>query len=201
MKTITAAAACGAALVAGTVGVAAWADRPQSPNALNRSGVPVSKAAATTVDEQLDKANKATASDPQAVARIAAEKARDLKAHRAAQAAQPPAQAEWPTGIFEDPEAPAPGSVFLGTNRWVGNLGGQSVAVYAGRAGDDETTGRVLIAWATPSGETERQVSLDLPGAGALRVQDGAADAAVVTIRDAAGVDHQLNVASGTWVR
>lgn len=111
--------------------------------------------------------------------------------------ADPDAASQWPAGIFDDPEAPAPGMVFLGNNRWVGRHADRSVAVYAGRAGDDPTRGRVLVLWASAADTSG--TTLDLPGAGALRVVAGAPDATTITLVDAAGVRHRLDVVTPAW--
>ncbi|AIY18174.1 hypothetical protein GUY44_24035 [Pimelobacter simplex] len=87
--------------------------------------------------------------------------------------------------------------VFLGSNRWVGRHADRSVAVYAGRAGDDPTRGRVLVMWASAADTSG--TTLDLPGAGTLRVVAGAPDATTITLVDAAGVRHRLDVVTPAW--
>lgn len=104
----------------------------------------------------------------------------------------------WPEGIFEDTEAPAPGSRFLGTNRWVGSVNGGSVAVYAGLAGEDQTIGRLLVIAAGSSMSIENASWVDLPGAGRLRIVSALASA--VTVADSRGGVHVFDAAAKTWV-
>lgn len=132
----------------------------------------------------------AIAASPELRAEVIARKEADRA--RAAASTAPETVEPWPEGIFEDPEAPASGSVFLGTNRWVGRAGGHTIAVYAGRAGGDASVGRLLIMIAGPSMRTESGATVDLPGAGALRVVS--ADSAMLTIVDAHGGTHTFDV-------
>lgn len=189
------AAAVMAGTVAGIVGVIAWA-HGATADPDPAGDLPPEKAAQTQADELLDRANAAVADDPDALAEVVEQKAAEAAAH-ATEASDLDAGDEWPVGIFDDPEAPAPGMVFLGTNRWVGKIGGRSVAVHAGRAGDDPTLGRVLVVWASSGGTTG--TTLDLPGAGALEVVAGEPDSTTLTLVDAAGVRHVLDVVSQAW--
>lgn len=104
------------------------------------------------------------------------------------------ASTSWPTGIFQDTEAPAPGSVFLGTNRWVGEAGDHIAAVYAGVSGSDASTGRLLIA---VDGPTMTPTTVDLTGSGALRV--ASADGSVLSITDAGGRTHLFDARTSVW--
>lgn len=131
------------------------------------------------------------ASSPELSAAVVARKKAD-QARANATAAAPGIVTPPPEGIFEDPEAPASGSVFLGTNRWVGQVAGKTVAVYAGRAGEDESVGRLLIMVAGPSMQTESGGHADLAGTGALRV--ASADGTTLTITDARGKTHTFDV-------
>ena len=127
--------------------------------------------------------------------------AKNQSAQQAAQeqANQPVTEPAWPVGIFEDSEAPAPGSRFLGTNRWVGTVAGRSVAVYAGQAGEDPSTGLLLVMTAGPSmGVEAAGFTVDLPGAGSLRV--ASARAAILTITDSRGAARIFDVAARKWV-
>ena len=76
---------------------------------------------------------------------------------------------EAPEGIFADPEAPASGSVFLGSNRWSGELdNGTCVRVWVGVDGSNPDVGMLLIGTST---STEMLPSVvRLAGSGALRV-------------------------------
>jgi hypothetical protein len=108
------------------------------------------------------------------------------------------AGAAWPEGIFEDPEAPAPGSRFLGTNRWVGDVNGRSVAVYAGVAGEDQTIGRLLVIAVGSSMSIENASWVDLPGAGRLKIVSATRSA--VTVTDSRGGVHVFDAATKKWV-
>lgn len=98
----------------------------------------------------------------------------------------------WPTGIFQDNEAPASTDEFVATNRWVGAAAdGQSIAVYAGVSGTDPTAGRILVLKeGTPTSSTW----IEMPGSGALRVES--ADGTVVTLVDPAGKEHVFDAAT-----
>ncbi|MHB8275540.1 MAG: hypothetical protein ACYDC9_12395, partial [Dermatophilaceae bacterium] len=100
--------------------------------------------------------------------REAANAAKSVSGKLVAQAQLGLTEAEpgWPEGIFEDSEAPVSDSQFLGTNRWVGTVAERTVAVYAGQAGDDPSTGRLLVMTAVPSmGVEAAGFTVDLPGA------------------------------------
>ncbi|WP_377322000.1 hypothetical protein ACFJIY_22145 [Pimelobacter simplex] len=192
-KKTTAAVLAGA--VTGVVGAVAWAHGATAdPDPAGQ--LPAEKAAQAQADEVVDRANAAVATDPDALEKVVEEKAAEAAA-QATEASDSDAGDEWPVGIFDDAEAPVPGMVFLGTNRWVGKIGGRSIAVYAGRAGDDPTIGRVLVVWA--SSEDTRGTTLDLPGAGALEVVAGEPDSTTLTLVDAAGARHVLDVVSQAW--
>ncbi|HSF26321.1 MAG TPA: hypothetical protein VLC50_02265 [Actinomycetes bacterium] len=114
------------------------------------------------------------------------------RAARAAASTAPETVEPWPEGIFEDPEAPFPGMEFLGTNRWVGRVGGHTVAVFAGRSGSDESVGRLQVVVAGRSMNVESGATVALAGAGALRVVS--AEGAMLTIADAHGGTHTFDV-------
>jgi hypothetical protein len=101
-------------------------------------------------------------------------------------------------GIFADSEAPAPGSIFLGTNRWVGTQNGQTIVVYVGQAGYDASTGRVLVIGGGPSSADTHGFTLDLPNSGPLKAVAGSGGH--VTVEDRAGADHVLDLVSQTWL-
>lgn len=133
----------------------------------------------------------AIAASPELRAEVIARKEAD-RAARAAASTAPETVEPWPEGIFEDPEAPFPGMEFLGTNRWVGQAGGHTVAVFAGRSGSDESVGRLQVVVAGPSMNVESGATVDLAGTGALRVVS--ADGAMLTIADAHGGAHTFDV-------
>jgi hypothetical protein len=154
-----------------------------SPDA---SGLPPDKARALAVEQQWQQQLQADAADPaKSAAIIAAKKA---EAARVAAASAAPVPQKWPEGIFADREAPAPGSVFLCTNRWVGTVAGRSVAVYAGRAGDDPATGRLMVVNAAADMSIDSSRFVDLPGSGELRITS--ANGTTLTIVDAQGGEY-----------
>lgn len=146
-------------------------------------------------DRAFDKENESIASDSQKLNSVADAKAADHAAHLKELAALPAAPVVWPTGIFEDNEAPASGTVFLGTNRWVGRFGDDYVAVYAGRAGDDPSVGTLIVAWSDPNrpGKT-----VTVPGVGSLGV--ASVLGSVVTLRDSSGGVHFFDALLAKWV-
>lgn len=102
----------------------------------------------------------------------------------------------WPPGIFDDVEAPIGTATFRATGRWVGEVGGVSVALYAGADGQHPRTGAVLLMradHARPSGFWR------LPDTGALHVRS--ARGRSIELVDAAGRSHVFDVAAGEWVR
>jgi hypothetical protein len=102
----------------------------------------------------------------------------------------------WPEGIFEDGEAPTSGINFLGTNRWVGTVDGQTYAVHAGRAGSEEdaSIGRVFVLRQGTGTTQPVGYFRDLAGVGALRVT--AAEGSLITLVDAAGGRHVFDLAA-----
>ena len=159
------------------------------------SALPTDKAQIQAVEQQWQDRLQAVAADPQAKAAALAAKQADQAQRAQAMVAEIPAR--WPEGIFADSEAPAPGSVFLGTNRWVGTLAGTSVAVYAGRAGENESTGRLMIQYAGSDMSITSARLVDVPGSGALRITS--ASGTTLTIVDAKGASHTFDVASSNW--
>lgn len=159
------------------------------------SGLPPEKAQSLALEQQWQERLEADAADPSKKAAIIAAK----KAEAARMAAEPaePIAPKWPEGIFADSEAPAPGTVFLCTNRWVGTVAGRSVAVYAGRAGDNLATGRLMVVTAAPDMSIDSSDFVDLPGSGALRITS--ADGMTLTIVDAHGAKHAFDVSSLNW--
>ncbi|MEN0129609.1 MAG: hypothetical protein AAGC49_09230, partial [Brevundimonas sp.] len=168
---------------------------------LRSSGIAADKAALELEDEALAAERAAVAADPDSLARVVAAKraaraAHDAEAKAAATASarsDDPNPHHWPTGIFEDPEGPAPGMVFLGSNRWVGDAGDGVVAVYAGVSGADATTGRLMIMDPADSAPA----IVDLAGSGKLHVES--ADGSRLTIKDAHGAIHVFDVATVAW--
>lgn len=145
--------------------------------------------------EQLDAANSALAADPERLRAEEGAKAADHERHltelrETQQEADP-----WPTGIFDDAEAPASGSFFLGTNRWVGKGEGSYLVVHAGRSGSDDLTGRVLALW---SDDNRIGYTLDLERVGALRILK--ADESVLVMVDSEGAEHRLDAVAGEWL-
>ena len=80
----------------------------------------------------------------------------------------------------------------------MGTVAGRSVAVYAGKAGDDPSTGRLLVLTAGASMNVDSAVTLDLPRVGSLRV--ASARDTTLTLTDAWGVAHEFDVAAMSWV-
>lgn len=144
---------------------------------------------------RLNAANAAIAADPERQRAEVEAKSVDHRRHQAALRESPQGPDAWPTGIFEDAEAPAPGSVFLGTNRWVGQVDAGYLVVHAGRSGTDESTGRVLALW---SDSARQSYTLDLEGVGALHITD--ADGTTLVLVDAEGTSHRLDAVSGAWL-
>ncbi|MCW2766088.1 MAG: hypothetical protein JWO11_2047 [Nocardioides sp.] len=102
----------------------------------------------------------------------------------------------WPPGLFDDIEAPIGTMTFRGTGRWVGSVGGVSVALYAGADGQHPRTGAVMLMRADhqrPSGIWR------LPNSGRLHVES--AHGHVVELVDAEGNLHTFNAATGVWAR
>lgn len=184
----------GMALVAGGASVswslAAEADPDAAVVELNAE-----KQALQEQERLLADANAAIAGDRAELDEIVKSKADDHEKHLKELGAMNETDSGWPTGIFEDSEAPAPGVVFLGNNRWVGKIGDHYVAVHAGRSGEDPTTGRVLAV--SSHGDMDGY-TLDLPGTGALTVI--AAVGPVVTLKDEDGRLYVLAAAEGRWV-
>jgi hypothetical protein len=106
--------------------------------------------------------------------------------------------AAWPTGIFEDPEAPARASEFVGTNRWVGQGGPGTLAVWAGRSGEDVTRGRVLVGTFDGQQQVVSRDTVDLPATGPLRIVS--AHGVVLRLVDAAGRPHRFDAATGAFL-
>jgi hypothetical protein len=138
------------------------------------------------------------AADPAANAAIIAAK-KDGIAQMSSQAlsAKSGQNSDWPEGVFQDSEAPAPGSQFIGQNRWVGTSDGVQVAVYAGQAGFDENTGRVLIVFNGRGAAEAAGYDLDLTGSGPLHVLSGSDG--MVVLADASGAQHVLDIAKHAW--
>jgi hypothetical protein len=156
------------------------------------AGATPEKAAAEAQDVARHQALEAAAAN--AGTARASQAAKRADAATRALAAAGPAPQKWPEGIFQDGEAPASGSVFLGRNRWVGTLAGRSVAVYAGRAGTDDTIGRVLVTTAGPTMALESAYMRDLPGSGALVVTS--AQGGLLTLTDVRGGTHVFDLAA-----
>lgn len=185
--------------VAASVPAATWSPAVRADDPLGAQAI--ADKAHLEAEEQAAAAERArVAADPDLQRAAVDFKLRAAAAHDAVVAAQAvdgqadDASNAWPTGIFEDPEAPASGGDFLGSNRWVGLVGDTTVAVYAGVSGTDATTGRLLIA---VDGPTITGARIDLAGSGALRV--ASADGAVLSITDVSGHTHLFDVATRTW--
>jgi len=151
----------------------------------------------------------AISADPEAKAAYVAKKERERKKYEArlhakefspkAQAARKAAE-QWPTGIFDSPEAPIGTATFRGLNRWVGAIAGDTVAVYAGASGQDTSTGRLFIVWQHPKRHADGPGEfVDLPAAGPLRATG--ADGDVVTLEGTLdGARHRFDMSTGEWL-
>lgn len=184
-------------IVLGTAGfgAASWALASEHETESDLGDLNSEKLAMLEAERQFDEANAAAAADPTRMQEIAKDKASEHQRHLAELRALEEPTAAWPTGIFDDPEASAPGIVFIGSNRWVGKIGQDFLAVHAGRSGEDPTVGRVLTVWSTAA---HLSYSLDLAGVGALRVIE--AVGSLVTVQDERGGVHLLDAAEGKWV-
>ncbi len=198
MKRRTLAAVVGLMIaLAGAASIHQTAAADGSLSSAGSAGISAEKAALEAQDRLLHQQLEATAAVPElAAAAIAAKAASGLRAAKD-QAAQPSVEPAWPEGIFEDGEAPAPGSRFLGTNRWVGTVAGQSIAVFAGQSGEDPSMGRLLVITAGPSMSVQSGNTVDLPGVGALRV--AAASGGTLSVMDSRGVAHAFDAAAARW--
>jgi hypothetical protein len=188
----------GAGVVAVLVAGGAVAYAVASPGSTAQDGQSVQlspeKQALADEDAKYDAQQAAIADDPNTLASVVAEKERG---EAALPSGDPVPVDDWPQGIFDDPEAPAPGSEFLGDNRWVGLLDKHSVAVYAGVAGDDPSLGRLLVMSAVPDDSGQLGYKIDLPGGGPLRVLD--ARGTDLVIADSHGGEHIFDVRAGEW--
>ena len=148
------AAVVAALVLVGGGAFAAISSSPSSSDKSDASDLPSEKAELEAALAKRQAEWQAQLEDPEFAAQVQEQKAEE----REKAEAEPPDEETvdtWPTGIFDDQEAPAPGMVFLASNRWVGLVDGVSVAVYAGVSGEDTSLGRVLIMRAdhgAPSG-------------------------------------------------
>jgi hypothetical protein len=100
-----------------------------------------------------------------------------------------------PTGLLDDPQAPAPASDFISGNRWHGTIAGQDVNVYAGsRASTHMDTGRIIVQFGQPGAPGSQTINGRSPNAGSLMI------AAVqygdrLTLWDSRGYRHTLILA------
>jgi len=88
-------------------------------------------------------------------------------------AARPSPEPEppYPTGIFEDREAPFATAEFMAVNRWQGVLDGARYTVYAGNAGYDRMrTGRLHCVVFDDSWNIIRSRAIDVAHSGSLRI-------------------------------
>ncbi len=194
VKRRTLAAAVGLTIaVAGAASIHQTATADGGLSSAGSAGISAEKAALEAQDRRLHQQLEATAADPKlAAAAIAAKAASGLQAAKD-QAAQPSVKPAWPEGIFQDGEAPASGSRFLGTNRWVGTVAGRTIAVFAGQSGEDPSMGRLLVMTAGPSMGVSSGRTVDLPGVGPLSV--ASASGGTLSIMDSRGVAHAFDVA------
>jgi hypothetical protein len=179
--------------VIGAAGVARAA-LSDSPAAASSDAADKQQVAAQ--DAQRQQQLEQVASSPKASAAAVAAKGADA-ARMTQNSLTDSDSAAWPEGIFEDSEAPAPGSVFLGTNRWVGTVDGHQVAVFAGCAGEDPSVGRVMVTVAGDTAQSTSGYSVDLPGAGSLQVVSASGSLLVLT--DAQGGQHNFDVSAGRF--
>lgn len=184
----------GMALVAGGASVS-WSLAAEAESDAAVVELNADKQALQEQEQLLADANAAIAGDAAKLEEVVKSKAADHEKHLKELEAMNETDSGWPTGIFEDSEAPAPGVVFLGSNRWVGKIGDHYLAVYAGRSGEDPATGRVM---AVSSVGDMNGYTLDLPGTGALKVI--AAAGPVITLQDEHGGLHVLATEEGKWV-
>lgn len=79
-------------------------------------------------------------------------------------------EAPWPTGIFEDDEAPFPAEQRV-VNRWVGVIAGRRVAVYAGSSVSNPREGLVIVMSFGSDGSPVRRTTHPTPvRAGPVRI-------------------------------
>ncbi|GAA6524784.1 hypothetical protein [Intrasporangium sp. DVR] len=185
MKRALVTSVCATLLITGAI-TAAHADDPVSTNQFADTGLP-EKAAMEAQDALLHQALEAKAASPDAAA---AEVAAKQAAAGPAAADPAAAAASWEEGLFTSPEAPPASSAdFAASTLWVGHLSsGDQVAIYAGQHGPDSSQGRVLLAHSGPDGNLASAMTIDIPGAHALRITT--ADSTGVVVTDASG---------GTW--
>ena len=155
----------------------------------------------TQLDEQLD-GDSRTATDPGAPTNIHWQETTTTSVSlsertSAGTSAGTDAETAWPSGIFADAEAPARGAEFLGSNRWVGQVDGRTLIVWAGRSGGDASLGRLIVASAGSDRMIRSHDVVDLPGAGALRV--ASARDGVLDLVDEHGARHRFDAGSGTF--
>ena len=99
----------------------------------------------------------------------------------------------WPSGIFDDQEAPFPAAQYLVQNRWQQDVGLNHVVVYAGALGSDESQGVLVLQILSMdlSRVSTREV-LGSSGSGALRIT--AAAGHILTVRSDSGSTLRFDV-------
>ena len=100
---------------------------------------------------------------------------------------------------------PVPPAVLQVSNAWKVSNGNELVAVYAGRAGNDPSTGRFVIVRQSPSGGQTVSI-IDVPGAGALSITSPPQSTTGATNADipytaASGSSGTLHLANNTATR
>jgi hypothetical protein len=97
----------------------------------------------------------------------------------------------WPHGLFQEREAPMSSSTFKGENRWVGDVKGRTLGVYAGLKGTSLTVGRVVIVRPNGHGIGKSWI-VDAKGTGPLTIVKQSGNSLV--LRDAHGKSHKLDL-------
>lgn len=188
------AALLAALTLSGALSTQSWADESKSAEPLTPE-----KAAIMSQMDALDARNRVIQDDPRLAQEALAAKRADGAEHDRAAKDYVPDNTPPPMGIFDDGEAPAPGTVFLGENRWVGVVDGVTYSVNAGRDGSNESTGRLLILKLDGvEGDGQRGQFLDSKGSGSLRVT--AEREGLLEILSESGALYVVDVAKATWV-
>jgi len=107
-----------------------------------------------------------------------------------ARSAQRPSSAStpepWPSGIFDESEAPFPAGRYAIVNRWQQDFGGHHVVVYAGALGSDPSQGVVVVmVYAMDSSAVSIQELTSSSRQGQLRI--GNVLGRVLTLRSSTG--------------
>lgn len=105
----------------------------------------------------------------------------------------------WPTGIFEEGQAPFPASAVTVSNQWQGRLNGDYVRVYAGSLPNDPAQGVVIVSVVSADQEPVSTEWLKTPEkVGALRVV--AAHHTQLTLESTTGLSFTFDVQTRSLV-